>query len=98
MTSEQRTLIELLDITGIEFGCRKCGAKILYPVAKHDRLSEQCPNCYEPWFITPDNQHPSTPTTAEGVKNIIASLHKLAQSPLILAQVRMVVAGLPTSK
>jgi hypothetical protein len=30
MTKEIRTLIELSDITGVEFECRKCEAKILY--------------------------------------------------------------------
>lgn len=96
MTSETRTLIELTDIAGIEFECRKCGAKVLYPLAKHhDRLADICPNCYEPWFLNPANQHPSSPTTADGVKRVIVGLHNLAKSELVSAQVRLLVNGLP---
>jgi hypothetical protein len=96
MTSETRTLIELTDILGIEFGCQKCGAKILYPFRKqYDCLAEYCPNCNALWFITAGVRHPTEPTTADEVKRVIASLRKIAESPLVLAQVRLCIEGLP---
>jgi len=98
MTSEQRTLIELSDIKGIEFECRKCKARILYPLQETcKRLSEQCPNCGEPWFTPEGMRNPDFPTAADEVKKIFATLHKVATSPTVLAQVRLLVEGLPIS-
>jgi hypothetical protein len=97
MTSEMRTLIEMTDIVGIEFECRNCKAKILYPLEKHyERLSESCPNCRDPWFA-PDTANPRATPAADEVKKIFATLHKVAESPLVLAQVRLCVSGLPKS-
>ena len=40
MTKETRTLIEHSAITGVEFECRKCEAKILYPLrTEYERLA-----------------------------------------------------------
>jgi hypothetical protein len=93
MTSEHRTLIELVDITGIEFECKNCTAKILYPLQEsYKRLSEQCPNCLEPWFAK-GSMNPNVPTPADEVKKIFATLHKVATSPQILAQVRLCIVA-----
>ena len=84
MTSETRILLEMTDILGIEFECRKCKAKILYPLQDHyERLAEKCPNCFEPWFLAPADQ------SANEVKKIFATLRKVAGSPAVLAQVRL---------
>jgi hypothetical protein len=92
MTKETRTLIELSAITGVEFECRKCEAKILYPFRKeYERLAEYCPNCNEPWFANAGMQHPSAPTTADQVKKVIASVKTVAESPLVHAQVRVAI-------
>jgi hypothetical protein len=99
MVSETRTLIEMTDIVGIEFACRKCGAKILYPLAEHyNRLSEKCPNCYEPWFTKNVAAHSSAETAADEVKKIFATLHKVATSPEVLAQVRLSISGVAKAK
>lgn len=96
MTSETRTLIELRDIAGVEFECRKCGARIFYPFKKqYERLSEQWPNCNENWFAGDATRHPTEPTTANQVKEVIFRLQKVAESPLVLAQVRLCISGLP---
>jgi hypothetical protein len=92
MAKETRTLIELSDITGVEFECRKCGAKILYPFRKeYERLAEYCPNCNEPWFASVGMQHPTVPTTADQVKKVIASIKAVAESPLVHARVRLAI-------
>lgn len=92
MTKEIRTLIELSDITDVEFECRKCEAKILYPFRKEfERLAEYCPNCNEPWFTSAGVQHPSAPTTADQVKKVLASMKTVAESPLVHAQVRLAI-------
>lgn len=54
MTSETRTLIELKDITGIEFKCKHCCATLLYPIGDQldpKRVVSACPNCKEEWFV-----------------------------------------------
>ena len=69
---------------------------MLYPLAKHyDRLAEQCPNCCETWLLT-GRQSAETPTTADGVRKVIAGLRKIAESELIRARVRLCVVGLPS--
>lgn len=94
-----RSIIELTDITGIEFECRKCKAKILYPLQEHyKRLSEQCPNCQENWFTPQAMRNPDMPTPADEVKRIFATLHKVASSPTLLAQVRLLVTGIKKEK
>src|SRR5258706_10464969 len=46
MTIENRVLIDLAEIAGIEVECRECSAKVLYPIEKnHERIGRQCPNC-----------------------------------------------------
>lgn len=97
MTIETRTLIELTDISGVEFECPHCKAKTLYPFENQcDRLAENCPNCNEAWFLNPNPKHPSEPTTAEGVKKTISSLRKLGENQLIRARVRLAIRGIPT--
>jgi hypothetical protein len=94
MTSEQRTLIELTDITGIEFECPACKAKILYPLqGEYRKLSEQCPNCGEAWFGARPQRYQDSPTPASEAKQLFASLHKMASSPLVLARVRLHIGG-----
>jgi DNA-directed RNA polymerase subunit RPC12/RpoP len=92
MSREIRTLIELSDITGVEFECRKCGAKVLYPFRKeYERPAERCPSCGEPWFADAGMQHPSASSTADQVKKVIASMMTMAASPLVHAQVRLAI-------
>jgi hypothetical protein len=95
MTSEHRTLIDLTDITGVEFECTHCGAKVLYPFDRHDRLIDQCPNCHEHWLVDSPMRHPSAATTADGVKKVIASLHLLSKDPMVRARVRLLVEDKP---
>ncbi len=101
MTSEQRTLIELTDITGIEFECpaADCKAKILYPFqAEYKRLSEQCPNCGRPWFGARPERYQDSPTPAAQAKQLFAALHKIANDQLLQAHVRLSIAADPQPK
>ena len=92
MTSENRTLLELADIAGVEFECRKCGAKVLYPMEKqYDRLADTCPNCSEPWFADNPNRNPAEPSISERVKRTLSSLRAIGASAEIRAQVRLYV-------
>ncbi len=94
MTSEQRILIELTDIVGVEFECPKCNAKVLYPFTKHyDRLLSHCPNCNETWFDTNDNIHPSNPQIVDQVANMIGNLRKILCRTDIHAYVRLQVSS-----
>ncbi len=47
MTMQQRVLLELGDILGIEYTCGHCQAKYLVPIERFDRVIQQCPNCKE---------------------------------------------------
>jgi len=92
MTIEHRTLIELTDITGIEFECQHCTAKVLYPFENnYKRLAENCPNCNETWLSRDDKLHPGAPQTVDGVRELISDLRKVASSPFVRAHVRLYV-------
>ena len=45
MTMEQRILIDLSDIVGIEYACSRCSGRYLIPIDKLDAVIAQCPNC-----------------------------------------------------
>ncbi len=47
MTMQERLLLELGDILGIEYTCGHCQAKYLVPIERFDRVIYQCPNCKE---------------------------------------------------
>jgi hypothetical protein len=100
MTSETRTLIELSDIAGVEFGCPKCGAKILYPMGKsYERIAEHCPNCNEDLFAPPNpKDHPTTPKIAKQVLEGLTAFQALIKRSDIYAYVRLEVKGLPEPK
>lgn len=92
MTSETRTLIELADIKGVEFSCRKCGAKVLYPLDRHyDELLEQCPNCNKNWITHDPELRPDDPQPARQVANIVTAVRDLAKRKDICADVRLLV-------
>lgn len=92
MTLEQKTLIELTDITGIQFSCPKCAAKLLYPFGGMIvRLPHECPNRHEAWLS--QTHTPETPQTADAVREMIANLRKLADSPFVQANVRLQIAN-----
>jgi predicted nucleic acid-binding Zn-ribbon protein len=94
MMNEQRTLIELTDIIGVEFECAKCGAKVLYPLAKHyNRILSQCPNCNENWLDYNPKIHPADPQLNQQVVNIIAQLRSLGERPDLHAHVRVHVSN-----
>jgi hypothetical protein len=78
MTSETRTMVELADILGIEFGCPKCRAKVFYSLQEQpSRIVDKCPNCFEP-FYTPLPPAPQRePPLYEQVGNWINGLCNL---------------------
>jgi hypothetical protein len=94
MTVETRTLIELKDIVGIEFGCHNCGTKTLYAIEKaFQRLAAVCPNCNEDWFapLSPV-AHPSTLPTAKQVLTDFAAFQQLVNRKDIHAIVKIQIA------
>lgn len=54
MTTQTRKFIELADILGMRFDCRKCGASLSVPMDKHPSPPHQCPNCRCDWTELPD--------------------------------------------
>ncbi len=49
MTLETNYLISFTDILCVEYECRKCGVKIVFPLNKAKAYS-QCPSCHEDWI------------------------------------------------
>jgi DNA replicative helicase MCM subunit Mcm2 (Cdc46/Mcm family) len=47
MTIETRTTIEAADIQGIEFECKACRTKILFPIGQLKTPPEECSVCGE---------------------------------------------------
>jgi len=89
MTSENRTLIELSDIAGVEFECPKCGTKVLYPMEKSDRLADKCPNCFEPWLENDPSARPGGQTISERIQRTFASFRGIATSAEVKAKVKV---------
>ena len=90
MATETRTFLKLSDISGVEFECRKCGAKILYPIKKHyDPLPENCPSCSAPLFDNNPNLPSDQPQIVELVQKTLISLHNISDTPAVHAQVRL---------
>lgn len=48
MTTENRTVIDVSDITAIEFSCKKCGVRHAVPIDSFYEGIRNCPNCQEP--------------------------------------------------
>ena len=95
MPTESRTFIALSDITGVEFECPKCQAKILYPIKKHyEPLPESCPSCGELWFNENSNLLEGQPKVVELVQKTLISLHNMTETPAIRARVRLNVKNL----
>lgn len=94
MTSETRTLVELRDITAIEFSCPHCTAKILYPFdTKHGRLATNCPSCNESWLLpNGPNMHPTAKTILQEMLALFAALQTAIADTRIAAKIRLQVA------
>ncbi len=97
MTSENRTLLELSDILGIEFQCPRCEARVLYPFTKSiDRMIDRCPNCLEPWFTENPHLPAQRGPVAEEVRLVVLALRDLIERKDVIARVKLHVAeGLP---
>jgi hypothetical protein len=89
MTVERRTLIELADITGIEFECPNCKTKVFYPLKKEPyRLPQNCPNCNETWLVLDQNQ-PSGQHAGGAILELLTNLRRAVESPFVKAHVRL---------
>ena len=54
MTTQTRKFIELADIIGMRFDCRKCRTSLSLPMEKSPNPPSQCPNCRCDWTAMPD--------------------------------------------
>ena len=91
MTIEHRTLIELSDITGIEFECPQCQTKVFYPLAKEPyRLAQSCPNCNQTWLEI-DTKTANVHHSGDAVLELITKLRKATESSFVKAHVRLYV-------
>ena len=54
MTTQTKKFIELADIIGMRFDCRKCRTSLLLPMEKSPSPPSQCPNCRCDWTAMPD--------------------------------------------
>lgn len=89
MTSEIRTSVEFQDVTGLEFECPKCHAKVLHPFhrGQNRKKISHCPICGENWYIT------QRPTDAlDQIAAFIATFDALSAHKDIFAKIRLSVA------
>jgi hypothetical protein len=99
MPSESRTFIELSDISGVEFECPKCQAKILYPIKRHyEPLPENCPSCGQKWFDNNPNLPEGQSQVVELVQKTFISLHNITETPAIRAHVRLNIKDLSVTQ
>jgi hypothetical protein len=96
MSIETRTFIELKDIAGVEFICPKCFARVYYPLDKqYDRLSGECPNCRENFFVESGFPNQNANAIIDQVRKVMLSLQNVAKSELVKASIRLQVKDLP---
>ena len=76
MTMQERTLLELRDILGLEYSCRHCQAKYLVPIERFDRAIRQCPNCRE-GLIRTDHPDSTKPSDEDALHNFVNALMDL---------------------
>lgn len=54
MTAEERILIDLSDVLGLEFTCKICGVRVaIAPGSERNFLPEKCPSCGVDLFDDP---------------------------------------------
>ncbi len=95
MTSELRTLIDLVDVLGLEFDCPKCRATVLQPLhGAFDRKKLfSCPVCGEPWYLTERSTD-----APDIVARFISTFKSLSDHKDIFAKIRLCIAKkLPSS-
>jgi hypothetical protein len=98
MTSEQRTVIEIRDISGIELECPdpKCKARVFYPIDKQDsKIAFSCPACNRDWFSAYDPRAGN-----KGIEHIKSLMHQLnllnsENRGDIFARVRLELSSIP---
>jgi RNase P subunit RPR2 len=49
MTALKITRFNLDELKEVSIVCKKCGAKITYPIGKEGRIDQQCHNCGAPF-------------------------------------------------
>lgn len=68
MTVEERVLIELADVLGLEFTCKQCGVRIaISPAKERNFLPDRCPSCRIDLFDDPS----PLKTAVEGLQGLL---------------------------
>jgi hypothetical protein len=81
MMFEDRQLIGLEDIAGIQYECLRCHAKQILPIAALQRAPKKCANCNEEWFSGPmergEERLSRALTELKGIADIMKSISSL---------------------
>ena len=67
MTSQTKKFIELSDVIGVRFACKKCGCALFLDIhrdndtmnnllASANKILSKCPTCASPWASLPDGR------------------------------------------
>ena len=57
MTIETRKLVKPSDIVAVEFECKKCGARLVLPLATLDKVATICASCQDQFVIHNSEAH-----------------------------------------
>ena len=96
MTTELRTLIDLKDIIGLEFGCPKCPAKVVQPffIVKDQQRTQvlKCPSCGANWYAT---EHKTS--APDMLATLMQTFEAVASHSDVYASIKLCTKGIPVS-
>jgi hypothetical protein len=87
MTSQTKRFIEISDIVGVQFECKKCGVSVLIggsaiptAVDTYSEMLFECPTCKHPWTVTPGYpRHTGFDTEIKQFIRMLAEMNKLQE-------------------
>jgi transcription elongation factor Elf1 len=82
MTSQTKHFIELSDIVGIEFSCKRCGISLLVKgdaiataVGTYSEMLHQCPTCKHAWTVP--ESYPASLSADTHLKKFVRMLEEI---------------------
>jgi hypothetical protein len=86
MTSQTKSFIEISDVLGLRFECRKCGVSLTLPIGeatshRKEHLLKECPNCGIHWALLPESKGDHQPAF-NSVLDTLDTLRKMAAAPI----------------
>jgi len=74
VTYETKYLIDVSDVLGVEFECKKCKTKIALAITDSAKAVWECPICNEEWIVSGTNEQNAIQNLLRTFKNAADAL------------------------